>query len=100
MLLVEVTGTEVMRGQTYWVRPDKLNYAKNHPTEDVWLILHYMQPVEKYVFIKPNLSKNYTVSKKIIRESTELYIEFSDSDDEVVSQEEFKEHLSQKVNQC
>lgn len=100
VLLVEVTGTEVMRGQTYWVRPDKLNYAKNHPTEDVWLILHYMQPIEKYVFIKPNLSKTYTVSRKVIRESTELYIEFGDSDDEVVSQEEFREHLSNKVNRC
>lgn len=100
VLLVEVTGTEVMRGQTYWVRPDKLDYAKAHPAEDVWLILHYMQPFEKYVFIKPNLSKNYAVSRKVIRESVELYIEFSDSDDEVVSQEYFREHLSNKVNRC
>lgn len=100
VLLVEVTGTEVMRGQTYWVRPDKLNYAKNHPAEDVWLILHYMQPIEKYVFIKPDLNKTHTVSEKVIRESTELYIEFSDSDDEVVSQDDFRGHLTNKVNRC
>lgn len=100
VLLVEVTGTEAMRGQTYWVRPDKLNYAKNHPDQDVWLILHYMEPKEKCIFIKPDLNKIHTVSEKVIRNSKELYIEFSDSDDEVVSQEYFRGHLTNKVNRC
>jgi hypothetical protein len=100
VLLVEVTGTEVMRGQTYWVRPDKLSYAKNHPEHDVWLILHYMQPVEKYVFIKPDLGKTYVVSEKLIRESKELYIEFVDSNDEVVSRDDFKGYLENKVSRC
>lgn len=100
VLLAEVTGTEAMRGHTYWVRPDKLDYARNHPAEDVWLILHYMQPVEKYVFIKPDSNKTYPISRKTIRGSTELYIEFSDSDDEVVSLDHFRAHLTRKIDRC
>ncbi|UNE61906.1 hypothetical protein [Xanthomonas oryzae] len=99
LLLVEVTGTEFMRGTTYWVRPDKLKYSENHPTEDVWLVLHFLKPVEKFVFIKPNPKKRYAVSEMEIRGSIELYVEFSDSDQEVVSMEHFRNHLVMKVNQ-
>ena len=98
-MLVEVTGTEFMRGTTYWVRPDKLKYSENHPTEDVWLALHILNPVEKYVFIKPNPNKRYAASEMEIRGSIELYVEFSDSDQEVVSLEHFRNHLVMKVNQ-
>lgn len=99
LLLVEVTGTEFMRGTTYWVRPDKLKYSENHPTEDVWLVLHFLKPVEKFVFIKPSPQKRYAASKKEIRGSIELYVEFSDSDQEVVPIEHFRHHLLMKVNQ-
>lgn len=99
ILLVEVTGTEFMRGTTYWVRPDKLKYAENHPTEDVWLVLHFLKPVEKFVFIKPNPKKRYAVSEMNIRGSIELYVEFSDSDQEVVPMESFRNHLVMKVDQ-
>jgi hypothetical protein len=99
LLLVEVTGTEFMRGTTYWVRPDKLKYSENHPTEDVWLVLHFLKPVEKFVFIRPTPKKQYAVSEIEIRGSIELYVEFSDSDQEVVSIEYFRNHLMMKVNQ-
>ncbi|KVX03787.1 hypothetical protein ASL22_09205 [Alcaligenes faecalis] len=99
LLLVEVTGTEFMRGTTYWVRPDKLKYSENHSTEDVWLVLHFLKPIEKFVFIKPNPKKRYAVSEMEIRGSIELYVEFSDSDQEVVSMEHFRNHLVMKVNQ-
>lgn len=98
ILFVEVTGTESMRGTTYWVRPDKLKYSNNHPAEDVWLVLHFMRPDEKFVFIKPNPNRQYKVSEMNIRGSIELYVEFSDSDQEVVSMECFKNHLAMKVN--
>lgn len=98
IFLIEVTGTESMRGTTYWVRPDKLKYVKNHPTEDVWLVLHYLNPIEKFVFIKPNPQRDYKVSRKEIRGSTELYVEFSDSDSEVVSTNEFKNKLMIKAS--
>lgn len=98
VLIVEVTGTEIMRGNTYWVRPDKLSYAKNHPEQDVWLILHYAQPQEKFIFIKPNLNIEYIVSNINIRGSIEHYVEFDDTSKEVVSQLEFARLLSIKVD--
>ncbi|WP_205884021.1 hypothetical protein [Pseudomonas viridiflava] len=99
LLLVEVTGTESMRGTTYWVRPDKLKYSENHPMEDVWLVLHFSKPCEKFVFIKPIPKKHYAVSQKEIRGSIEWYVEFSDSDQEIVTVEQFRNHLLMKVNQ-
>ena len=40
----------------------------------------------------------YNYSEIMIRNSKELYIEFRDSDSEVVSQQIFRDHLSAKVN--
>lgn len=97
VLLVEVTGTERMRGNTYWVRPDKLAYAKNHPNEDVWLILHFAVPAERFVFIQSRLDAEYMVSKKVIRGSTELYVEFTDESPGVVSQDCFFSYLRNKI---
>lgn len=80
---VEVTGTETMRGTDYWVRPDKLEYAKNHPDRDTWVILHFAEPREKFVAIKPNPNKHYSVAKMSIRNSTEYYVLFTDASPEV-----------------
>lgn len=97
LIFVEVTGTEVMRGDSYWIRPDKLAYAEAHPDQDVWIILHYATPSEKFVFIKPSPGKTYTPVPKVINESTELYVEFWDKDDEAIEFEEFKYHLVELV---
>jgi len=98
VLYVEVTGTTKMRGDTYWVRPDKLAYVKNHSDQDVWLILHYAEPNEKFVFIKPDNSRTYEAVEKVIRGSTECYVEFSNDAPEVVPQPEFVAMLLSKVN--
>ena len=98
LLLVEVTGTETMSGSTYWVRPDKLDYAKNHPDEDVWIILHYAQPQEKFVFIKPDSNYAYKVSNIQIRSATEHFVEFTDTSPGVVTRAAFAAHLKQRVD--
>jgi len=99
LMQVEVTGTEMMRGTAaYWVRPDKLNYAINHPDEDIWVILHYAMPKERFVFIKPDLTKKYPRAEKRIHGATEHYVEFFDSSSEVVSQAEFTTHLKNKLD--
>lgn len=97
ILLVEVSGTEVMRGKTYWVRPDKLLYAKNHPDQDVWIILHYNEPQERFVFIKPNPATDYPVVEKKIRESVEIYVEFDDGSPDVKDEAFFATHLRGRV---
>ena len=99
LLAVEVTGTEQMRGDTYWVRPDKLAYIQVHPEQEVWLVLHYAEPNERFVFIRPSSSKtHYSAVTKVIRGATEYYVEFTDESPEVVSLEEFRANLSKKID--
>ncbi|WP_442487429.1 hypothetical protein [Halomonas litopenaei] len=97
VMAVEVTGTEVMRGSDYWVRPDKLEYAKNHPYENVWLVLHYAKPFEKFVVIKPDTDKEYPFVIKSIRGTDEKYVIFNDRSPEVVTVEHFREYLATMV---
>ena len=97
LLLVEVTGTEAMRGSDYWVRPDKLAYAKNHSTEDVWIVLHYAQP-ERFIYIKPDPSRMYDVKDIEIRESVERYVIFSYNDKDVIPEENFVLHLRNRID--
>lgn len=98
ILYVEVTGTSFMRGTEYWVRPDKLEYAKNHPDDNVWIILHYLKPKEKFVFIKPDLSKKYTYEKVNIRGADEYFVKFNDDFEEVVSLTEFSRIIKNMEN--
>lgn len=95
-MYIEVSGTESMAGTGYWVRPDKLEYAKRHLEKDVWIILHYQNPVEKFIIIKPDNNKEYDYNE--IRRSngaTEHYVIFNDTDEEIKSLEEFQKHLEQ-----
>lgn len=92
LLLVEVTGTEIKRGDTYWVRPDKLGYADKHPDKNIWVILHYAQP-EQFVFIKPTPGKTYNYTTMTIRGAGERMVVFTDEDPEVRTESEFQAHL-------
>lgn len=96
LMLVEVTGTERMRGSTYWVRPDKLKYAAAHADENVWLVLHFADP-EKFVFIKPQHGKAYPISKVEIRGSVEHYVEFTDKSPETMSYDAFADELKGRI---
>lgn len=93
LVYVEVSGTERMREGDYWVRPDKLTYAQNHTNDDVWIILHYLEPQEKFVFIKPSPTKKYIHNKVVIRQTTEHYVFFNDAMDECKTVDEFRQHL-------
>lgn len=100
VLMVEVTGTERRRGSDYWVRPDKLSYAQSHEALDVWLILHYALPCEKFVIIKPKSRFRYTAQSFNIRGAVEHYVVFTDRSEEIVSLKEFKQYLNQKMDQA
>lgn len=86
---VEVTGTEKMRGDGYWVRKDKLTYAQNHPDSNIWIILHYQHPEERFIFIKPRINDEYQVENISINGISEKYVVFNDGDYEVKSFEVF-----------
>jgi hypothetical protein len=57
----------------------------------------FAKPSEKFVFIKPTPGKTYAIVEKVIKGSTEHYVEFWDKDGEVVEFEEFKQHLVELV---
>lgn len=94
IMLVEVTGTQRMRGNDYWIRPDKLTYCQNHPDQNVWIILHYAEPEERFVFVKPIARKQYRHIVVNIKGTDEHYVPFNDYDDEVYSFQQFTEHLN------
>ncbi|WP_324742976.1 hypothetical protein U8326_06155 [Tsuneonella sp. CC-YZS046] len=94
--MLEVTGTDVMRGGKYWIRPDKLRYAQDHPEKDVWICLHYSQPRERIIFVKPEPLRKYLHTEIEIRGSVEHFVEFSDSSEELRSAEGFFAYLLSK----
>lgn len=95
VIKVEVTGTERLRGSGYWIRPDKLEYAENHPNEDVWIVLHYAEPAELYVFLKPVSGKKYNRQAIEIRNAGEIMCVFNEGDAELYSQMAFCLHVKQ-----
>lgn len=98
IIFVEVSGTETMRGESYWIRKDKIEFIQNHPDKDIWVILHYAMPKEKFVFIKADLEKKYAVSLKTIKQATEYYIEFYPNSPELKSFQEFESYLKNKIH--
>ena len=100
LALVEVTGTKRFRGGTpltYWVRPDKLEYARNHPEQDVWIILHYAEPTEQIVVIRPDNTKEYMASEEVIGNATEHFVTFTDSDPECVTPATFAAYVRNQL---
>lgn len=98
LLKVEVTGTERLRGTGYWVRPDKLEYAENHPDEDVWIVLHYAEPQELFVFIKPIPGKVYERHTIKIFDAGEIMCIFNEGEKELKSHGEFTKYIKGKLN--
>ena len=97
LLFIEVTGTETKRGNDYWIRPDKLQYCKNHPNKDIWIVLHYASPEEQFIFVKPEISKQYKYKEINIRGSLEHYVSFNDSSPEIKTKLEFENHLRSAI---
>ena len=96
---IEVSGTERLRGSGYWIRPDKVDYALTHPDEHVWITLHYQEPNERVICIRPTADSPRREINPQIRDSTERYVVFHDTDIEVVGHEEFRNWLRRRVDQ-
>jgi len=97
LLFVEVSGTEQMRGSSYWIRPDKVAYVMNHPKDDIWIVLHYARPQERLVFFKPVPGVHYPTVQVDIRGSGERMHEIDDGSPGVVPEAIFRKHLLSTV---
>lgn len=93
LMKIEVTGTESLRGTGYWIRPDKIQYAINHPDEIVWTAVHYSKPNELVRFIKHIPGKEYKVEDIEIRGAGEKFCIFNDEDEEVIELSQFELEL-------
>ncbi len=98
VMRVEVSGTERLRGEGYWVRPDKLLYARRHPDEEVWVVLHYREPSERVVCVRPLLDRDYEAVEMQIQGAGENYVVFSDGDGELTDHVGFRLRLRQLVD--
>lgn len=72
---VEVTGTEKMKGDAdeFWVRPDKIRWARDNPGIESWVALHYAQPKERMRFFRPEPGREYLVEERWIGGSRERF---------------------------
>lgn len=100
IILLEVSGTENMRGKEYWVRKDKVDYVKNHPDLDIWIVLHYKLPIERFIWLKIEPSKNYVTKIQNIKGADEFYVLFNDDDSEIFSSLNFHNYIMNKINVC
>ncbi|WP_152968804.1 hypothetical protein [Ardenticatena maritima] len=83
-IFIEVTGTNspyVKKSAPLWIRPDKIESAKNDPSRDVWLV-HVLDRENLLRCIQiSNLPLNkFNKKVKIIRGAREVYIEISATD--------------------
>lgn len=91
---VEVTGTERYKGERkYWIRPDKIQYAREHRDVPTWIAVHFAKPEETLRFICPDIQRQYEVCNRQIRSAVERYIEFDDHDPEVFGVKGFESWL-------
>ena len=98
VMRVEVSGTERLRGEGYWVRPDKLLYAQRHRGEEVWVALHYQAPKRRIVCLRPFADRDYEPEEIEMQGAGERYVVFSDEDLEVTDHHGFRLRLRELVD--
>jgi hypothetical protein len=83
LIALEVSGTENMKGMGYWVRKDKIDYIQAHKERDIWIVLHYQRPKEKFIWLKINSEKQYQAKTLNFKGADEYYVIFNDKDSEI-----------------
>lgn len=96
-IFIEVTGTDspnVKENAPLWIRPDKIESAKNHPTRDVWLV-HVLdrQNLLRCINITKLPLARFSKKTKTIRGAKEVYVEINATDPVVRPIEELVKHI-------
>lgn len=97
LIALEVSGTEKKQGDDYWIRKDKIDYIKDHPERDVWVILHYKLPKEQFVWLKIIPEKCYETKVINIKGADEYYVIFTNDAEEIKSSDYFKNYILAKL---
>ena len=99
IISLEVSGTEKMKGQGYWIRKDKVDYIKDNRHKDVWIVLHYQVPKEQYVWVKIDSNKSYKTVNINIKGVIEYFIVLHKNSNDIISSSDFKNYILDKVKQ-
>lgn len=97
LIRLEVSGTERMRGDDYWVRKDKVDYIQKNKDIDIWIVLHYQLPKEKFIWIKVSSDKKYNSNSLNLKGAGEYYITFDNSSTEIQTSRDFRNYLRNKI---
>lgn len=87
-----------MQGIDYWVRKDKIEYIQNHKKRDIWIVLHYQLPKEKFVWLKISNNKSYLTKVIKVKGAGEHYVVFTNEDEEVKQSSYFKDYILAKLD--
>jgi len=98
IMTLEVASTEIRRGINYWIRAEKIDYAKNQYNRDVWIVLYCKYPNEKLIWIKPLSNKQYQ-REELISNTLSYFISFNFKSPEVYSSQNFCEYVQNKLDQ-
>lgn len=97
IIALEVSGTERKQRTDYWVRKDKIAYIQNNYQRDIWIVLHYKLPYEKFIRLKVDPVNDYPIVIKNIKGADEHYVSFTDTSPEIRSSEFFRNYILEKI---
>lgn len=93
VMAVEVAGADWRDGDTYFVRAERFRHALAHPDEESWIVLHYSQPDERFVFVRPLPGHDYAGRERLLGSRVDRFVELNDPSPEVQTQEQFAARL-------
>jgi len=93
IVLLEVTGPDINIPATsgLWFRPDKLEYAENHPELEVWgaHIIEGPPALIRFIQFTPGMNKKYPTVRPTIRGTTETFKEIPANDTNILTLQQF-----------
>jgi len=93
--LLEVTGTSRNMRDDIWIRPDKFDYARNHPETDCYLA--HVEEINNIIrFLKLEHAERFTLITPKIRGVQEKYISVPINDLSILNEGDFEKKLKLK----
>lgn len=98
-ILLEVTGPDINipKEAGLWFRPDKFEFAENHPDKEVWGA-HVIegQDLTRFVKFEKGTKDKYNIVNPPIRGTIETFKEIPANDSDLISFEDFCNYVKNK----
>jgi hypothetical protein len=97
LMTIKVATNGIRGGTSYWISMNKITKAQSNPKRDIWVVLYYKYPMEKFIWIKPSVEKKYKY-EELIKGSKNHFVFFDDKSAEVHSFKEFCDYIKDKID--